>query len=337
MSFPESGVFEVVFFCNAGSDVGFGHLRRSLDLAAELNSRGVQVLGLTGQFDADARQLIEEETYGLHLLAKKESWNAEVAVVDYMFDCTDMGTYDDALIRYVGERARRTILISSANQIPSDLPVDLAVGHMLSPDQETGYTLKTGLAYAPVPTEFQEHIPKAPTVREDIRRVLVALGNSEDPGGFEVALRGLEKTDFGGRVDVLLPPALVEHKKSFSQVNAGSDIQFYHNVPTVIPLLQRADCMIGSYGNLTFEALALGLPVIVIGIKRFMVEYAESMANDGLLVVAGHVDELEPKDIEHEFRNLDSVARYRMAKNAISTIDARGLDRIAGLIQGRLP
>ena len=80
---------------------------------------------------------------------------------------------------------------------------------------------------------------------------------------------------------------------------------------------------------MTFEALALGMPVVVVGMKAFMVEYADQLAEQGMLVSAGYVDDLEVEDLAAELLRLDARRRRRLSSNALSRLDGKGLQRAA--------
>ena len=321
--------FDVLFYCNASAEVGFGHLRRCLFLAEEIGEDGIEDVAFAGAFDDSARELIRNEAPERRCLENLSGVECRVVVIDYMFDSQHMDAYDVSLIAAVAKHASVAVLMSSSATVPSELPVDVVVGHLLDYTQETNFELKAGLQYAPVAPGVEEYRPPEPRAAEQVERVFVGFGNVDDPSGVRLALRALQHVGYSGHVDLLLPPALVDRAGELRGMDRSFDLALHHNIPSVPALLTRADCMIGSYGHMTFEALALGMPVVVVGMKAFMVEYADQLAEQGMLVSAGYVDDLEVEDLAAELLRLDARRRRRLSSNALSRLDGKGLQRAA--------
>jgi len=252
-----------------------------------------------------------------------------VVVIDYMFDSQDMDAYDVPLTADVAEHASVSILMSSSATVPSKLPVDVVIGHMLDSTQETDFELKAGMKYVPVAPEVEEYRLPEPRAAEQVERIFVGFGNSDDPSGVRLALRALQQIDYSDQVDLLLPPALADRMDEFRGTKRSFELTLYHDIPSVPALLTEADCMIGSYGNMTFEALALGVPVVVVGMKPFMVEYADQLAEQDMLVSTGYVEDLQPKDLAAELLQLDASRRLSLSSDTLSRLDGKGLQRAA--------
>ncbi|MCS3955391.1 spore coat polysaccharide biosynthesis predicted glycosyltransferase SpsG [Salinibacter ruber] len=328
--------YRVLFYSNASAQVGFGHLRRCLFLRKDLQERGVDDVAFAGEFDEDAKALIKDEAPSAPCLRGLNGVKSDVVVIDYMFDPKEMEAYDVSLISEVANGGREAVLISSAATIPRDLPVDVAIGHLLNSDRHTSFELKTGLKYAPVAPEVESYRPSEPRGPENVNRVFIGLGNSDDPAGIHLALRALREVDYKQEVDLLLPPALVGRAGEFESQDSGFDLSMHHSIPSVPALLTKADLMIGSYGHMTFESLALGVPTVIIGMKEFMVEYADQLASQKVSVSVGHVDDLLPNDVAAELNRLDRNRRHALSRNSLSLVDGGGLRRVGREIVKRV-
>jgi len=230
-------------------------------------------------------------------------------------------------------RSETKVLRTSSGTDPEDFPVEVVVGHLVKTVADTQYKAKTGLRYAPVSPDIEKHRPIEPHSSDTIDRVFIGFGNSEDPSGVRLALEGLQFIDYNGRVDLLLPPSLVQHANALQNRYGSLGIELYHNVPSVPALLTEADCLIGSYGHMTFEALALGVPPVVIGTKTFMVNYARDLSKEGVLICAGYISDLSPRDIGRAVKELESDGLRKMSRRALSKVDGKGLVRIASEIE----
>jgi spore coat polysaccharide biosynthesis predicted glycosyltransferase SpsG len=257
-------------------------------------------------------------------------------VIDRMFDPQDPDWYDREFIADVARRHAGTVLITSSLQAPADLPVDVVVGHMLEPVSNPRYELHRGLAWAPVDPAAAAFRNDAREYPEQIRRVLVAFGNWHDPAGLFLALDGFSLAGGDAEIQVLLPPVLRSFENEVRRRGRDLRLKVLADVPSVLPLLRDCDLLVGSYGNLTFEALALGVPVVVIAIKPFMARYAERLAAQDCLVCADEVGWLEATALAGELRRLDAARRELLGRNGRRLVDGAGLRRVARLLRQHL-
>lgn len=258
---------------------------------------------------------------------------ASLAVVDCMFDPQDPDFYDRAFLADLAARHERVMLITSARTAPPDLPVNAVVGHMLEPVAHPAYELHRGLEWAPVTPGAAAWRNRPCDYPSYPRRVLVAFGNWADPSGLFLALEALNQTGWAAHVQVLLPPALRPHREAAATRAQGLAMEWLQDVPDIFPLLAGADLLVGSYGNLTFEALALGVPTVVVAVKPFMFAYAAQLARQGAVVNAGPVDELTPPDLARRLQALGSAERERLSRAGRTLVDGAGLERLARLLE----
>lgn len=328
---------DILFYSNANAEVGFGHLRRCLFVADALRGDDDLSYAFAGDFDGDARELIHSEQPETPLYGDVgDSWTEEVkvsvAVLDYMYDAQDAEYYDRSLISTVSDLAERSVVITSSRTAPSDLPVDVVIGHLLDPLMDSRYELKAGLEYSPVAPEVEVYRSSEAEVRDQIERVFVGFGNSKDLEALHTTLYGLEESDYARQVDVLLPPSLYSETDRLGDEKWLFSLNLHHNIPSVPPLLTKADHMIGSYGHMTFEAIALGVPPLIVGTKDFMVEYAQLLAEKSVAINAGHVDALSPHDLGSLISGLTLARRQTLRQNALKEVDGKGLQRVASEI-----
>jgi spore coat polysaccharide biosynthesis predicted glycosyltransferase SpsG len=317
------------FICTADSRVGFGHLRRCLAIARLLQARTVPV-SFSGRLDEAALALIRRELPTADIVQNPILPGS--AIVDCMFDPEDMDAYDVGFLQEVRNLGVHTALLTSSIHVPPDLPVDLVIGHMLGEVSSTSYDLRRGLAWAPVSPEagaFRRLERQQPM---EVERVLLAFGNYYDPTGLFLALDALESAPCEMEVQVLLPPALRVHEAEIRRRGRNLNLVVLTDVPTVFPLLDRSDLLIGSYGNLTFEALCLGVPVVIVAIKEFMALYAARLEAEGCLVLAGEARNLKPEHLADRLRALDQVRRASLATVGQRLVDGLGLRRTADLL-----
>lgn len=333
---------DILFYCNASAEVGFGHLRRCLFIADALNEADGISCAIGGDLDSHARDLVRSEQPEAPLYGDVEgSWTegvrAELAVLDYMYDAQDAEFYDRALISSVADLAQRSAVVTSSRTAPSDLPVDVVIGHLLDPMMKSQYELKAGLEYCPVPPEVEQHRSEDINVSKQIERVFIGFGNWGDPIGVKRVIQGLCDCGYAGRIDLLLPAALLPYAEQFDDIGSDQELELHHNIPSVPALLKHADVAFGSYGHMTYEMLALGIPSVVFAVKDFMVEYTRRLEKQDLLVFGGKVTEVAPSQVKKIFGNMTKDYRYRLSRKSIQSVDADGLLRVADEIVSKVP
>lgn len=321
---------DITWVCTANDRVGFGHLRRCLTVAGLLAARGFRPVFAAGLLDEAAQALLKKHLPAARLGDAFEP--TPLAVLDCMFDPQDPEACDREFVARVAARHRRTVFVTSAVTVPPDLPVDAVVGHLLDPVANPAYALHRGLEWAPVAPAAAAWRTAPRDFPDPPRRVLVAFGNWADPAGLFLALEALTQTGWTTRLQVLLPPALRSHREAARARAAGLEVEWLRDVPNLFPLLAGADLVVGSYGNLTFEALALGVPTVIVAIKPFMRAYAERLARSGAVVNAGAVGTLTPAGLAHQLAALTAAARERLSRTGRALVDGGGLDRLARLV-----
>jgi spore coat polysaccharide biosynthesis predicted glycosyltransferase SpsG len=317
------------FFCDAEASIGFGHLSRCLQVA-ELLRRDWQIR-FCGRYSPQARRRIAER--GFAIAAAPASGG--LAVVDTMFDREDMDYYDIPRLAAVRRRFTRVVVVSSALTAPARLPADVVIGHMLRRPRGGGRGPRAlaGLAYAPVSAEFRRARRRRPNAATRIGRVFVGFGGSRGIRGLTTVLDALVLSDFTGSVDVLLSPFHRRFERALLKRTAPYRLRLHSNVKSVAPLLRRADVAFGTYGNITFEALCLGVPFLVVAVKDFQKAYAGRLARDGVLVSLGRDSELDARAVSDAFGSLTPAARAALSRKGRKAVDGLGIRRIAGVVE----
>jgi len=319
------------FLCDANTSVGFGHLSRCLQLAVRL--RNSCAIAFDGRFSAEARERIESR--GFAVGPRGGGQPRAVAVVDIMFDREDMDHYDLARLERIRKRFRRVVLLTSAMSVPSRLPVDVVVGHVLPRGQRASrrFRVLEGLAYAPVSDEFRKARGRRAPVRGEIRRVFAGFGASRTLRGLDRVLDGLESRGFAGRVDVLLSPFHRRFEEALLRRRPSLDLRTHSNVRSVARLLRGADVAFGTYGNITFEALCLGVPFLAVAVKDFQRVYAERLERRGLLVSLGRDTDLEARQVAAALARLTPEKRAALGRKGRAAVDGRGIERIRRVLE----
>jgi len=320
----------VNFVCNGDSRTGYGHVARCLQLArlSEAERSHVEISFQGSYSDATDRR-IRQVLPEAELRPEDEVADADVAVFDRLGHPDELNSHAEALIAKVTEHAARMIYIASGTEAPA-LPVTAqCIGYQPGGPTPAPPRLLWGWDYAPVAPDLLSY---RAAVR-DPTRVLVALGGNLDAAPLHLVMSALARFEAIRHIDVLLSP-VVEAVELHGA--AHQSLSRHSNVASVGPLLARAGLAIASFGNLTYEALALGTPVCLLAQKAFQHDLAGALAGLGLAVDAGLAGDIDDGALANAIARTRALAPT-LAQRGLATVDGLGLQRIAKLIANTMP
>lgn len=329
---------DIIFRCDSHHEVGFGHLSRCISIASKLLNREPQIkIAFKGEFSKEALGVLRKELPWIQICKTEDRVSGLVGVMDMMFDPLNPDYYNVDAIDQFSITVGKSIILTSSKEIPLQLNVDIVIGHLLkkNPIEKTNYCLYAGLEYAPVSKEFRNYVSKIKN--GPVKNIVIAFGGGKNIDGPKMVLKALKKTNYEGNADVLLSPLAEVEFDELKHYSNYFITNIHQNLMSIAQLIYKADMVICTYGHLTYEALCLGIPVIVIGIKDFQVAYARALEREGLLLCAGHIRNLACDELVGIIKNLDSKSLSSMSRNGQKKIDKYGYDRIVEIIENELP
>lgn len=112
-------------------------------------------------------------------------------------------------------------------------------------------------------------------------------------------------------------------------------MSLHEAVPTLAPLMAKADLAIGAGGATTWERCCLGLPAVVITIAENQKAVARELAQRGLIRWFGDANEVRaPQLLEALERILGSGLDPAWSHNCQQLVDGRGTQRVLESILG---
>jgi UDP-2,4-diacetamido-2,4,6-trideoxy-beta-L-altropyranose hydrolase len=336
----------ILFFADAGPEVGGGHVMRCLTLARALAERGAAcafvesraAAGILRRFGwasqtllamTDADDLEGQVAYAAEIAGRFE---ADVVVVDHY----RAGAAEEDLLRGPG---RRLVVIDDLadRRHACNLLVDPGYGRrrehydaLIPPES----AVRLGPSHALVRPEFAAARQRAMSRRAKhgpARRALVSLGLT-DVGGITVrVVRALAPVLEEIRLDIVLGADAPSLPALTAMAETDRRLHLWVDNAEMASLMADADIAIGAGGSSVWERAAVGLPsatVILADNQRAMIEH---MADAGFTraLDAGAAD-LEDA-LAAAWRRLagDPPLRWRLAERASELCDGHGADRVA--------
>lgn len=287
---------DIAFVTHANERTGFGHASRCAQLAQYISreSRGLR-LALVGDFSRSARKVLERWR-GFQIL-DTEDWTARLGFYDRMDDTENPEVVD--LVAFSDMRAKvgRSVFMANALEDPFENDESfsevLVIGYKLGGPRQKLPFRYWGLGFSPVLLEYR---PDYPFAHKQDGRVFVALGGSPSVENLEKVLKAVSYLSWVQDVVVLSSPVSEVHPKH-SWLSSRQTIEVLSSIPSVGSELERAALVITSYGHLGYEALSLGRPCCIVGQKKFQAEYADKLADAGLCISLGRIEDLSVAQI----------------------------------------
>lgn len=336
----------ILFFADAGPEVGGGHVMRCLTLARALVARGAAcafvesraAAGILRRFGwpsqtllamTDADDLEGQVAYAVEIASRFE---ADAVVVDHY----RVGAAEEELLRGPGRRLVAIDDLADRRHV-CDLLVDPGYGRRrehydaLIPPRSA---VRLGPSHALVRPEFAAARQRAMSRRAKhgpARRALVSLGLTDVGGVTQRVVRALAPMLEEMRLDIVLGSDAPSLPAVRAMAGADRRLHIWVDNAAMASLMADADLAVGAGGSSVWERATVGLPaatVILAENQRAMIEH---MADAGFTraLDAGAAD-FEPA-LAAAWTRLagDPPLRWRLAERSAELCDGHGAERVA--------
>ncbi len=357
---------QVVFRTDASLAIGTGHVMRCLSLAGALVGRGAEVSFICREHEGHLCDLIEERGFAVHRLpAPAEDFTIEAApahaawlgmtwqedadqtcavirdrecrpdwlIVDhYALD----SRWEHALRPLVG----RILVIDDLADRAHDC--DLLLDQNLVADMQARYIGKVpedcrlllGPEYAllqQIYAKLHDHIPPR---KGPVKRILISFGGTDRDnltGRTLTAFISLDRPDID--VDVVISGSSPYAPDIRARVAGYANIRLHNNLPTLAPLMARADLAVGAAGTTSWERLCLSLPALVVTLAENQRPIADGLHRQGLVHWLGHYDEVSEQSIRQSLAGLfEEGIDEEWSLRCKSRVDGKGVDRMVAVL-----
>lgn len=335
----------VLFRVDASAEVGIGHLRRCLSLAAALRLEGTPSQFVVGG-PADSVAFAQAHGVTARGIESTSLWSerdlAETMAEARANRCTAVVVDSDAKHEWYLDWLRQAgwfvcaVDDGALQSFPCQLVVngDAHATRLVyrSASGDTRFLL--GPRYALLREEFWETPPR--TWRDEVRRVLVTLGGADRFGLMPRLLRLLDDLTGAFEVTAVVGPffANVEEVASAAD-HSRRRVDVVRTPASVRDLMLGADLAISAAGQTLYELACTGCPAVAVIMAENQVEQVRACAEADIVFPAGVV---------HDAAVLDTVAsavthllsnpgvRRAMSEAGRRMVDGRGALRVARAI-----
>jgi UDP-2,4-diacetamido-2,4,6-trideoxy-beta-L-altropyranose hydrolase len=167
-----------------------------------------------------------------------------------------------------------------------------------------------------------------------VRRILVFFGGADIENLTMTAVIAFQQL---GRRDIHLDLVMTTNDTSRQTIEKEIDgwlnIHLHGLMPSLGPLMARADIAIGAGGATVWERFCLGLPSIVISIADNQKSVCEDLARADLIEYLGHVDQISLGTLCKALSQVVSLpAITDWSRDCLSVCDGKGANRVSEAI-----
>lgn len=352
---------KVVIRVDASATIGTGHVMRCLTLASTLKEQNSTVFFVCREHEGHLCDLIEERGFSVsrlpapnftHDVEEKSShaawlgsfWQEDAEQVRRAIET--WGLKPDWLVvdHYaLGRRWENDMRASTTHvMVIDDLAdrehdCDLLLDQNFVAQMQTRYVHKVptqcflllGPQYALLQSIYAELHDRVSPREGKIQRIFIFFGGADRAnltGRSLAALLSLNRPDI--KVDVVISSNSRHAKAVREQVLGHSHIHLHSGLPTLAPLMAKADISIGAGGATSWERLCLKLSTIVVTQAENQLAVAEELGKRGLIIWIGSTSDVSEATIADTLTPLLSVGAKPWLPKYNNLVDGHGSRRV---------
>ena len=320
-------MYDLVFYCDAGSKVGFGHLSRCIKIANKILKYKKLNIKFSGDYNVLVKDFLKRElNKSVKIGNSKKLSRCYISFVDRMFDYEDPNKVDTKFLDSINEVSDKTILLTSGNKPPTISRAIKCIGYTPTITKKFNPNIYWGLKYAP--TVDAEEVKK---VRFDTEKVFLAFGGINNNKRFIksviLALNNIEQIK---KITLLISP--VNKLLNLEDINLRKNLKLdiAYKKKNIYHQIRSACLVVSSYGNLCYECLSLNKPLFIIAQKKFQKKYAIILEKKKYAIFLASIEQIDINKISKKFE-LFFKSKQNRNKN-FKKINPNGLKRISDIL-----
>jgi UDP-2,4-diacetamido-2,4,6-trideoxy-beta-L-altropyranose hydrolase len=359
---------KVLFRTDASLEIGTGHVMRCLTLADALRRRGGECLFVYREHTGHLADLIYQRGYTAHPLSVDEDFKSKLLSAadqpphlawlgaDWESDAKQTADLAQAVgvnllvvdhyaldVRWEKQLRPHVKKIMVIDDIADrDHDCDLLLDQNLVADMERRYDTRVpvhiarllGPQYALLQPEYAELHPLTPPRMGPVRRILVFFGGADQhnlTGLTLAAFLKLQRDDIA--LDVVINPQSPHAAAIHLQAQQHANFTVHDTLPSLAPLMLKADLAIGAGGATSWERCCLGLPTLVITLAGNQKPIAEELNQRSLVTWLGHYDTVTEDLLAEALQTVIEEPELKARSRAcMEIVDGKGAEQVAAIL-----
>ena len=326
----------IAFRVDGGSNIGMGHIMRTLVLARELAKTNIVFYvcrkdnPLTQKYIKGIEK-VRQEGFQVVLISE-DNVIGELSKIEADCLITDSYEVNEDYFNKTKNMFSKTGYIDDLNIYTYN--VDFIVNqnitankHKYKCNEDT--LLFLGTDYIMLREEFRNSKPNE--IKNNVKNILITMGGA-DPNNFTLKLLKYIK-DLEYNFHVIIGPSFSSTNEIQLEIKNSENIKLYFNA-NMTEIMKISDIAISAAGSTLYELGSLGIPTLGVILVDNQMEVAEEMHENGYILNLGWDDKIEKCEIiEAINRIVDFDLREKMSNLTISEINKNGVEKLCSEIQ----
>lgn len=359
---------KVLFRTDASLQIGSGHVTRCLTLAHALGQRGANCRFACRALEGNMLEQIRHHGFEVLVLPSDSSASIEMVADKKTLDhahwlgvCWEVDAEQtiEALVNsrpdwlvvdhYALDAHWESMLRPHCDRIMAvddladrDHDCDLLLDQNLIAEMDHRYDNRVspdcvrllGPGYALLQSEYAELHPRTPPRTGSVHRILVYFGGADKHNLTGQTIRAfctLDRPDI--ILDVVINPGSPNAADVRELTKNRSNIILHETLPSLAPLMLKADLAIGAGGATSWERCCLGLPSLIITIAENQKPIAAELDRKRLVHWLGHHDTVNEFSLTNALKDaLDAQRMADWSNRCRNMVDAKGTERVASIV-----
>lgn len=331
----------IAFYCEAGTDIGLGHVMRCITLAQELQSKyKAAITFYVSDFDPALTQL-SQAGFAYYALFQPPCQAPDILIIDmlnsqripfnsfYNLDSTDT-------------KPKMLVLVDDLHTIKLiDSAIDLVVNSQIFVNQsyynEFPKTTKLlGLPYLLLRSSFQKYlIPQKQLEkqqRKQLKNILVTFGGGDRLGSTLKVVNALKKISLPITITIILGAAFPFQKELQEMKDTlPTNINLVYDPNHIEDYMYLADLAFCTAGYTGYELISMGTPLVIIEQEKEQEAIIKKLVAQGAAQSLGYHDQVTEDQIITVIRSYLSAPHLLVAmrKKCFGLIDGKGCERVS--------
>jgi spore coat polysaccharide biosynthesis predicted glycosyltransferase SpsG len=321
---------------SAGPQMGFGHLKRTMNLARLLNDCTMPLFLIDPQ-DRWSRQQLADQGMAFIYEPMGSVWKHIPDPKAILVDTRNVAGLDTL----IDEARKRDIPVISIHDLGlSPVYSDISIDGSIFPDftnfPNSNAAFYSGTEYMVLDPIYRLMHQQEKFIDERIHTVFINLGGGNSGRYFEKVLEGLKLWD--RNLEIIGAPGYVSWgQESFARKNWGP-LEFRWSREPVAPYCLKADLAITAGGLAAYEALCTGTPIVALAYDRYQQTAIRKISQKGACIDLGIGQEFEPSSLPRILSDIDPdrEKRREFSTKGRSIVDGRGAERVAQIVRNAI-
>lgn len=191
-----------------------------------------------------------------------------------------------------------------------------------------------GPKYALLQPQYADLHPQVSLRRGPVKNILVAFGGADLPnltGQSVLAFLSLQRSDI--TIDVVLNPKSPHASSVRSLVEGKTQITVHEMLPSLAPLMQKADLAIGASGATSWERCCMGLPSLVVTLAENQRPIAATLNQQGYIFWIDHFDRVTSQALKMALKEVIDCRKLEdWSRHCKGLVDGKGVARVVSIM-----